>query len=235
MAGRIGNFTLGAALLAATLGTLGARPAAALPLDGFKGQGLEKIYGSYGPGGNCTRQPLLVVDDRGFTFTAGGRTATQAKVEFAVSYMGPEYQGTTMVFFPFPVNDDDYGPVLMYMNYEERPGEVRFESNLAPGQRLTAMQTALTAAPLRRCAGTAPAQASAPVAAAPPPPPPAPVAPVEWTNLASLTGKAGAADVLGTGAVGAAIRTQIGGKYAALAQNLNVAGRSRWAFGNAAS
>lgn len=223
MASRIGLGAFVLSLATAASAMLVPVSASAVSIDGFKGQGLEKIYGSYGPGGNCTRQPLLVVDDRGMTFTVAGQTTTRAKVEYAVSYMGPEYEGTTMVFFPFPVNDDDFGTLLMYMNYEERPGEVRFESNVGPGQRLNAMQTALVAAPLRRCAGTAPTVAAAPLATAPQPAA-APAVPVEWTNLASLAGKAGAGDVLGTGAVGAAIRAQMGGKFDALVNNLNVSG-----------
>ena len=210
------------ASIAATLLPLSA---SAVTLDGLKREGLGKIYGSYAPGGDCKRQPLLVIDDPGFTFTVAGRTVTQSRIEYAVSYMGPDYEGISLVFFPFPKSEDDLGPVLMMVNHEEHPGVVRFESNLAPGQKLQEMQSALIASRLLRCAGTArtiapvPAQVREPVV---------PATPAKWTNLAGLLGRylgptgASSVDLLVNGSIAATIKAQVNGRFDALVNNLTV-------------
>lgn len=234
MTDRIGGYSLGATLLVAIGAALVSSPAAAVTLDGFKDQGLVTIYGSYAPGGNCTRQPLLVIDDRGFTFTTAGRTVTQSRVEFAASYLGPQYEGISMVFFPFPEGEFEPGPVLMTVNDGERRGAIRLESNLAPGQRLSAMHSALTSAPLQLCPGTAPPEAAAALAAEEAAIAEAkaeaskPGIPAEWNNLASMVGRyprslgAESVDVFTSGGVAAAVKALMGGKTEVLETNLSV-------------
>ncbi|MDG2515123.1 hypothetical protein P7B04_20785 [Sphingobium yanoikuyae] len=130
-----------------------AAPAWAVPLNGLKGQGLNAIYGSYAPRGDCTAEPRLSIDDSGFTFRANGRVVKSVRVEQALSYLGPDYRGISLVFFPFPVSDDDFGPVVMTVNDGERRGVIRLEADFAPGRRVDPFQVALTrSSPYSRCA-----------------------------------------------------------------------------------
>ena len=66
---------------------------------------------------------------------ANGRAARQQRVEYAISFMGPNYDGITAVFFPFPISKDDFGRVIMFVNDSEKPGVIRFESDLPRGER----------------------------------------------------------------------------------------------------
>lgn len=128
----------------------------AFPLDRLDGQGLESIYGSYAPDGDCAREPRLTIGDDGFTFEANGRTEQPPIVEHAASFMGPDYDGIAKVFFPFPVDDGNMGPLLLIVNDGEEPGLVRIDPDLAPGQQADPFDAAFTAAsPLMLCAETA--------------------------------------------------------------------------------
>jgi hypothetical protein len=127
---------------------------------------LKAAYGSYARGGDCSQEPRLTIDASGFTFQALGRTVKPARFDHAVSFLGPEYAGISSVFFPFPVNEDNLGPVTMIINDGEKPGLVRIEADVRPGQRLDAFYAAFTgASPLRRC--TAPGRPAAAAAPAP--------------------------------------------------------------------
>lgn len=138
------------------VGLLCGSAALAVSLHGLKGQGLDTIYGSYAPRGNCGAEPWLTIDDGGFTFRALGRVQKRAQVEYAVSYLGPDYKGISAIFFPFPVDDNDFGPVLMIVNDGEKRGVIRFEANVAPGKKLAPFNAALTAAsPFLPCRGGA--------------------------------------------------------------------------------
>lgn len=213
-------------LIAAVMaGVLCSSATLAVSLTGLKRQGLDKIYGSYAPRGNCAAEPRLVIDDSGFTFRALGRVVKRSQVEYAVSYMGQSYDGISAVFFPFPVDDNNFGPVLMTVNDGEKRGVIRFDADLAPGKRPDPFHAALTgASPFILCKGTASvALAPAPTAAAPRQPATARLTPVEWNNLASLVGRyAGEIDFLDKGAIAAAIRNQLGGKIGTLKTNLSV-------------
>ena len=118
----------------------------ALPITGLKGKGLETIYGSYAPRGNCAGEPRVTIDDKGFTFRANGRTVIASKVEYAVSYNGQSYEGITSVFFPFPRSDDDFGALVMTVNDGEKRGVISFETNVGRGQRADPFHAALSAA-----------------------------------------------------------------------------------------
>lgn len=143
-------------IAAAMSGMLCASAALAVSLTGLKGQRLDNIYGSYAPRGNCAAEPRLTIDDSGFTFRALGRVQKRAQVEYAVSYMGPSYEGISAIFFPFPVDDNDFGPVLMTVNDGEKRGVIRFDADVAPGKKLAPFHAALTAAsPFLLCRGAA--------------------------------------------------------------------------------
>lgn len=224
-AGRWPGALLAPALAMAALLVSGT--ASAVTLTGFKGQGLDAIYGSYAPRGDCGREPRLIIGESGFTFHAGGRTVTSRRFEYAVSFMGPEYQGISSVFFPFPVNDGNMGPVLMIVNDDEKRGVIRIEADLAPGQRLDPFHAALTqGSPFLLCKGTGSAAAAAPPASTAPNPAPVRVAaPLDWKTLPAATGRyPGEIDLFGSGEVASALRALLGAKLSVVERNMNVAG-----------
>lgn len=140
---------LGLALLA----TLAASsPALALTIHSLKGQHLQALYGTYAPRGDCKREPRIGVDDSGFAYSLHGRTLHSRTIERAVGYMGPEYTGSSEWFFPFPLNDVDFGRVLMTFNPDNRIGALVIEPDLGPGQSLSPLQAALVhGSPYARC------------------------------------------------------------------------------------
>lgn len=198
--------------------------AVALPLTSLKDQGLDAAFGSYAPRGDCAREPRITLDETGFTFRADGRMLQSRRFERAFSYMGPSYEGISAVFFPFPVSNSNFGPVIMIVNADEKPGLIRLEADVAPGQRLDPFHGALTrAAPYLRCGGAAKAPPSRPADKAPSAPARA-SAPPDWGNLSSFVDDYSANIALfGAGPIAAAIRAQLGGKTTALQKNLSVA------------
>ncbi len=144
------------ALLAIGLAELLLGNASALTLDNLKGAHLDDLYGTYSPGGDCKREPRITVGDAGLAFESAGKTTHTKRIEYAVSYGAPDYNGITRWIFPFPVTEDDFGRVLMTFNADEKPGTLSAESDLGPGQSLSALQAALVkASPYIRC-GKAP-------------------------------------------------------------------------------
>lgn len=144
--------TLSATLAMGVLALLPGQ-AGALTLEHLKGAQLEGIYGTYAPHGDCTREPRITVDDSGFAYLLGGKATHGGKVEYALTYGGPEYTGISQWIFPFPVSDDDFGRVLMTFNADEKRGALQVEPDLGPGQSLNALQAALVkASPFARCA-----------------------------------------------------------------------------------
>lgn len=144
------------ALLAIGIAGLLSGHASAVTLDNLKDSNLDDIFGTYGPGGDCKREPLITVDDSGLAFAHAGKTTHSASIEYAVSYGGQEYDGISRWIFPFPVNDNDFGRVLMTFNADEKRGTLTADPDLGPGQSLSALQASLVAAsPYAKC-GKAP-------------------------------------------------------------------------------
>ena len=226
------------------LSVLAFAAAQALPLSNLNGQGVDHIFGSYAPSGDCSKEPSVVIDRNGMLFRANGREVRPQGVEYALTFMGQSYQGITAVFFPFPVSNTDYGRVIMFVNDDEQPGIIRFDADLPRGQRADPFHSAFTAAGLfSLCKGSAPAGTTAPVQ-----PGPAIVGqgvPAEWNNLASLVGKYPGdyskenIDIFDKGAVAAALNALLGPKMAVLKTNLSTvsplqrAGRYFYLSGNA--
>ncbi|MGH8213736.1 MAG: hypothetical protein ACREPP_10970, partial [Rhodanobacteraceae bacterium] len=115
-------------LLCASLVALVSPPASAVTLHGLKNSQLDDIYGAYAPRGDCSREPKIALDDSGMTFKLGGKSTHSGTVEYALTYGGPEYAGISRWIFPFPVNDDDPGRVLMTFNDNEKSGALKIES-----------------------------------------------------------------------------------------------------------
>lgn len=215
----------GVGLAACAIATIAAASAQALPLSSFKDQGVDHIFGSYAPRGDCSKEPRVTIDEKGMTFRANGREIKPPRVEYALTFMGQSYDGIMAVFFPFPVSNNDFGRVLMYVNDDEKRGVIRFESDLPRGQRPDSFHASFTGGGLfTLCKGSGPASTPAP-------PRPEPVVavqgiPAEWTNLASLVGKYPGSyakdniDLFDKGAVAAALKARMGPKMAALRTNL---------------
>lgn len=162
-------------LTAAALALLVPGHAQALTISGLKGHNLDSIYGSYAPRGNCAAEPRVTIDDKGFTFRVNGRTIIASKIEYAVSFMGPSYDGIASVFFPFPRSDDDFGPLIMTVNDGEKRGIIGFEADIGRGQRADPLHAALTAAsPFSLCKGAGAARPAASAVPASPAGTPAP-------------------------------------------------------------
>lgn len=232
------------ALAGATLSAFAIVAAQALPLSNLYGQGVDHIFGSYAPSGDCSKEPRVVIDRNGMLFRANGREVRPERVEYALTFLGPSYDGITAVFFPFPVNSNDYGRVIMFVNDGEKPGVIRFDSDLPRGERPDRFHAAFTNGGLfTLCKGSAPAGTPAP------PQPEAAVAvqgiPAEWNNLANLVGKYPGEyskdniDIFDKGAVAAALKVRLGPKMAVFQTNLSVAspmqraGRHFYLSGNA--
>lgn len=196
--------------------------AQAVSIDGLEGSGFDHIYGSYAPDGDCAREPRLTIAEAGMTFRADGRTVTATRIEYAASFFGGFYEGIALAFFPFPRSDSDLGPVLMYVNDDEKSGTVRIEANAEPGQRLDPFHAALAGSyqlcPGTGSGGTAPAVAeTVPVSGTP----------LEWTNLSDLVGRYPGSyaedniDLFDKGAIAAALRAVLGEKMSVLEINLS--------------
>ena len=219
--------------------------AGAVTLTSLKGMDLEGSYGSYAPRGDCSRGASLEINETGFTFKASGQTVKSTRFEYAASFLGPTYEGISAVFFPFPVNANDFGRVILTVNDDEKRGVVRLEADVAPGQRLDPFKSALVSqSPLLLCKGSGPASAAskAPLQARPVLGKPTPLA---WTNLASSIGKfqsdsdPNGIDLLTSGPIADAIRSRLGRKMDLLASNLSAIsslqrqGSLYWVTGNA--
>lgn len=221
----VGSLRAGRVLgLAALAGALTVSSgASAITVDNL--EGLEEIYGSYAPGGDCSREPRVTIAKPGMTFRANGRTVEVTRVEYAASFFGNFYEGITLAFYPFPRSDSDMGSVLMYVNNDEVRGNILIDAEAVPGQRLDPFQAAL-AGNYQLCPGTgsgvAPVQAAALAEV--------PGVPLEWTNLAAMVGHYPGSysedniDLFDKGAIAAALRALLGDKMAVLEENLSTVG-----------
>lgn len=210
-------------LCAVGIAVLASGNAQAVTTHDLGGAQLQPIYGTYAPQGNCQREPRIVVDESGFSYQYAGQVAHPRTFEWAVSYGGPEYQGISLWFFPFVVNDNDFGRVLMTVNPNEKVGTLSVEADLAKGQSLPRLQAALVShSPYARCKGTAPA--ATPARPATPAPATTAIA-LDWSNLPTMVGKhQGEFDLFGTGPIAAALQRLLGTRLAVLRRNLDVAG-----------
>lgn len=100
-----------AALLALAL------PAIAIEVENL--DGFEQHFGRYAPGGDCARQPQVVVAREGFSFEGGPALPKATRPDYAASFMGNYYEGISLTFFPYPVEPR---PFVLTLNAEEKPG-----------------------------------------------------------------------------------------------------------------
>jgi hypothetical protein len=116
-------------------------------------KGMDDIFGRYAPGGDCKRQPQVVVDATGLTFEVGGKQEKVTNPEHAFEYNGPDYQGSDIWLFPFRLKDG-YS-ILMTFNYESRKGALVItpqDEGYAGGPKLSPRNQALVSgSPYQRC------------------------------------------------------------------------------------
>lgn len=220
--------------------------ASAAPISKLSNQGLDHTFGSYAPLGDCAKEPRVTIDKSGMIFRANGRDFAPPFVEYAPGFFGQADPGLTAVFYPFPVSSSDFGPLVMFVNDQNRRGVIRFEADRLPGQHVDPFHAAFMNAGLFTLCAAQPAAAMS----APPPTALQAISggtPLKWTNLADHVGKFPGTsskeniDLFNKGDVAAALKTLLGSKMPVLQENLSVvsplqrAGRYFYLTGNASN
>ena len=144
--------SIGLAVMLLSLVVLGSSQVAiAVELTNLKG--LEDLFGRYAPAGDCKRQPQILVDESGLTFTVGGQQEKVTNPEQALEYNGPDYAGPDVWFFPFRLKDG-YS-ILMTFNYDSRKGVLMItpqDEGYAGGPKLSPRNQALVSgSPYGKC------------------------------------------------------------------------------------
>lgn len=117
MRGMQGSIVLLATLLAASA------PALAIEVENL--DGFEAHFGRYAPGGDCTKQPQIVVGRSGFAFEGGPALPDADRPEYAASFMGNFYEGISLTFFPYAAEPR---PFVLTLNAEEAPGRMTLQA-----------------------------------------------------------------------------------------------------------
>lgn len=112
-----------AAGLAAALALACPGPGAAIEVDNL--DGFEQHFGRYAPGGDCGRQPQVVVSREGFKFEGGPALPPATRPEHAASFMGNFYEGISVFFFPYPAEPR---PFLLALNADEKEGVLTLQA-----------------------------------------------------------------------------------------------------------
>ena len=100
-------------------------PAGAVTLENL--EHFKSLYGRYGPGGDCSKYPQVVIDAAGFALDHGqGKVERANRPEYSASFFGPEYEGITGAFWPY-WNDAGGNPFVVFTNYDEKPGALVVE------------------------------------------------------------------------------------------------------------
>ena len=98
--------------------------AGAVSLQDMKG--FEALFGRYGPKGDCSKYPQVLIDARGMALDHGqGKVERAPTLDYSASFFGPEYEGDAHAFFPY-MTDAGPNPLLVLVN-DERPGSLRVE------------------------------------------------------------------------------------------------------------
>ena len=100
-------------------------PAGAVTLENL--EHFKSLYGRYGPGGDCSKYPQVVIDAAGFALEHGqGKVERANRPEYSASFFGPEYEGITGAFWPY-WNDAGGNPFVVFTDYDEKPGALVVE------------------------------------------------------------------------------------------------------------
>lgn len=113
----------------------------------------KELFGRYAPGGDCRRQPQILLDASGMSFEVGGVSEKVTNPEFAASYGPHDYEGISKWFFPFRTAAGY--PVLMTFNANEQKGALLIDAQdegWAGGPPLSPRNKALVSgSPYARC------------------------------------------------------------------------------------
>ncbi len=85
------------------------------------------IHGRYAPAGDCSKTPRIEVDAKGMRFDIAGTKVATGRMEQMLTYLGPDYRGNSLWFFPFIEAPPDQHPILMTFNDEEKPGRLTIQ------------------------------------------------------------------------------------------------------------
>ncbi len=85
--------------------------------------GLKDIFGHYAPGGDCKRQPQILVELSGLSFEITGVTEKVTKLEYAVSYAAYDYDGISKWIFPFRLADG-YAILITFNANEQKSAQL---------------------------------------------------------------------------------------------------------------
>lgn len=181
--------------------------------------GLDEIFGTYAPGGDCGREPLLAISRTGFHFAGNGKEIDSSRIDYAASYWGGRYEGIMQTFFPLMTDTGDLGPIVVTVNIGEKRGDLLVEpADTPPSDPL--LVALIAAGTLSLCEGTgsAAAPAAAPVGTA---------TALDWGNLDALVDRypgtgAGDIELLDRGEIAAALEQLMGARFAALDERLAV-------------
>jgi hypothetical protein len=126
-----------------------------LPAAAIEVQNLDFManqFGRYAPGGDCARQPRIVVDRSGLAFENGDARHKVERFDYAASFGGVHYSGIGVWLMPL------YGrerPVLLNFNAEEQAGVLvvaPYDRGWPGGPPLSARhQVVVDASPYRKC------------------------------------------------------------------------------------
>ncbi len=116
-------------------------------------EGLEDLFGRYAPGGDCKREPRILVDVTGLTFEVTGKKQKVTNPEYAAAYAAHDYSGISKWIFPFRLKDG-YS-ILMTFNFNEKKGALTIDpqdEGYPGGPKLTPLNQALVkGSPYARC------------------------------------------------------------------------------------
>src|SRR3546814_10923491 len=87
-------------IIAATLALAFAVPSAAVEVDNL--DAFQQHFGRYAPGGDCGKQPQLVVSPSGFAFEGGTALPAATRPHYIASFMCHLYAAITEFFLPYP-------------------------------------------------------------------------------------------------------------------------------------
>ena len=110
-------------VIVATLALAFAAPSAAIEVDNL--DGFEPHFGRYAPGGDCGKQPQVVVSRSGFAFEGGPALPAATRPDYAASYMGNFYEGISVFFFPYSAEPR---PFLLTLNADEKEGVLTLQA-----------------------------------------------------------------------------------------------------------
>lgn len=115
------DMRLPAALLGGALALCA--PAMAIEVENL--DGFEEHFGRYAPGGDCAKQPQVVVAREGFAFEGGPALPKATKPDYAASFMGNYYEGISLTFFPYAAEPR---PFALTLNADEKPGTLTLQA-----------------------------------------------------------------------------------------------------------